>query len=75
MAETLWNFTTTVQSLCKQQTQPHPLAEIPRSKLRPKESFGRGCLGEVNICIFRYFFYKTRGVVKSDAVNGVRNIM
>ena len=48
MAETLWNFTTTVQSLCKQQSQPQPLAEIPRTKLRLKESFGRGCLGEVS---------------------------
>ena len=48
MAETLWNFTTTVQSLCKQQSQPQPLSEIPRNKLRLKESFGRGCLGEVS---------------------------
>ena len=62
MAETLWNFTTTVQSLCKQQSPPQPLAEIPRGKLRLKESFGRGCLGEVckmeskqAICIIQYW--------------------
>ncbi len=46
MAETLWNITTTMQSLCKQ--QPSNLSEIPRNKLRLKESFGRGCLGEVS---------------------------
>merc|ERR1719510_1622674 len=48
MAETLWNLTTTVQALCKQ--PPSSLAEIPRNKLRLKESFGRGCLGEVLLC-------------------------
>lgn len=51
MAETQWNFTTTVQNLCKQQSsgQQATLAEIPRNKLRLKESFGRGCLGEVKL--------------------------
>ena len=47
MAETLWNMTTTVQAICKQQQPAVQLTEIPRSHLRLKESFGRGCLGEV----------------------------
>jgi hypothetical protein len=46
MAETLWNLTTTVQSMCKQ-PMANQLKEIPRNHLRLKESFGRGCLGEV----------------------------
>ncbi len=67
MAETLWNFTTTVQSLCKQQTQPQPLAEIPRNKLRLKESFGRGCLGEVSrICIIQYFLFSHARVLEYE---------
>ena len=39
MAETQWNFTTTVQNLCKQQSsgQQATLAEIPRNKMRLKE--------------------------------------
>ena len=57
MAETLWNLTTTVQALCKQ--PPSSLAEIPRNKLRLKESFGRGCLGEVRKIESKQSYYTT----------------
>ena len=53
MAETLWNVTTTVQAICKQPPATvSQLTEIPRGHLRMKESFGRGCLGEVSSCCY-----------------------
>ena len=46
MAETVWNLTAPLQTVCKLQNVS--IEEIPREQLRIKESLGRGCLGEVN---------------------------
>ena len=49
MAQTQWNMTTSVQTLCKNQIVGGKVEEIPRNQLRIKESFGgKGCLGEVS---------------------------
>lgn len=48
LAQTLWNLTASVHTFCKQTPASVSLEEIPRSQLRPKESLGRGCRGEVS---------------------------